>query len=375
MTFLVEHLPPHVHVVLSTRADPDLPLARWRAAASWSRSAPSTCGSPPSEAAAYLDEADRGAAHRRAGARPSRTAPRAGSPPCSSPPSRCRDATTSQAFIAGFAGDDRYVFDYLVEEVLAHQPQPVRDFLLRSAVLDRLTGPLCDAVLGRDDAGAMLRTLERANLFLVALDDQREWYRYHQLFADVLRARLLGEQPDLVPVLHRAGQPLVRAARPRRRGGQARPGGGRRRPGRRAGRAGRAGDPAPAPGGDGARPGSTPCPTTPCGAARCSSVFAAALLLVAGDLAAVGAPARRRGGALAARRGGRQPAVGRDRGAAHPAGDDRHVPGVAGAGPRRRRRARRSTPGAPSTSPGPTTTSPAAGRPGSSASPPGRAAT
>jgi len=79
----------------------------------------------------------------------------------------------------------------------------VRDFLLRSAVLDRLSGSLCDAVVGRDDSSQMLGTLERANLFLVALDDRRSWYRYHHLFADVLQVRLLAEQPDLVPLLHR----------------------------------------------------------------------------------------------------------------------------------------------------------------------------
>ncbi|MDN5804373.1 MAG: LuxR C-terminal-related transcriptional regulator [Microlunatus sp.] len=106
------------------------------------------------------------------------------------------------AFIDGFAGDNRYVVDYLVEEVLAHQSSAVREFLLRSAVLDQLTAQLCDAVVGGEDSEGMLRTLERANLFLVALDDKREWYRYHQLFADVLRARLLAEQPDLVPMLH-----------------------------------------------------------------------------------------------------------------------------------------------------------------------------
>ena len=78
----------------------------------------------------------------------------------------------------------------------------MREFLLHSAVLDRLSGPLCDAVIGRD-AARDAAALERANLFLVTLDDRREWYRYHQLFRDVLRARLLAEQPDLVPVLHR----------------------------------------------------------------------------------------------------------------------------------------------------------------------------
>ena len=105
-------------------------------------------------------------------------------------------------FIAGFAGNDRYIVDYLVEEVLQQQPDPVREFLLHTAVLDRLTGPLCDAVTGRDDGSQLLITLERANLFLVPLDDRREWYRYHHLFADVLRAHLLAERPDLVPLLH-----------------------------------------------------------------------------------------------------------------------------------------------------------------------------
>lgn len=91
--------------------------------------------------------------------------------------------------------------------LLAHQPGPVRDFLLRSAVLDRLTGPLCDAVTGNtvtgsDDGSHLLVTLERANLFIVPLDDRREWFRFHHLFADVLRARLTAEQPELVPLLH-----------------------------------------------------------------------------------------------------------------------------------------------------------------------------
>ena len=91
--------------------------------------------------------------------------------------------------------------------MLAHQPDAVRGFLLQSAVLDRLTGPLCDAVTGRADGSQMITTLERANLFIVALDDRREWYRYHHLFADVLRARMLSEQPEQVPLLHqRASQ-------------------------------------------------------------------------------------------------------------------------------------------------------------------------
>ena len=113
-------------------------------------------------------------------------------------------------FIEAFTGSNRFVIDYLADEVLARQPDEVRDFLLRTAVLDRLTGPLCDAVTGRADGTRMLEDLERGNLFLVPLDTERSWYRYHHLFADVLRARLLAEHPDQVPDLHRAGQRLVR---------------------------------------------------------------------------------------------------------------------------------------------------------------------
>ena len=106
-------------------------------------------------------------------------------------------------FIAGFAGDDRYVVDYLAEEVLQRQPGRVQAFLLQTSILGRLSGPLCDAVTGHSGSKAMLAALDRGNLFLVPLDDRRRWYRYHQLFADVLQARLLDEQPGQVPDLHR----------------------------------------------------------------------------------------------------------------------------------------------------------------------------
>ena len=118
-----------------------------------------------------------------------------------------RDRDDPSRFIAGFAGDDRYVVDYLVEEVLDRQPDEVRDFLLGTAILDRLTGPLCDAVTETSGSGQVLESLERRNLFVVPLDDQRRWYRYHHLFADVLRAHLLGEQR----------RPGRRAAPPRQR--------------------------------------------------------------------------------------------------------------------------------------------------------------
>jgi LuxR family maltose regulon positive regulatory protein len=114
-------------------------------------------------------------------------------------------------FIRDFAGDNRYIVDYLVEEVLQRQPERVRSFLLQTSILDRLCGPLCDAVCfgkaethtGQGAGRRMLEALERGNLFVVPLDDKRQWYRYHHLFADVLHAHLMEEQPDRVPTLHR----------------------------------------------------------------------------------------------------------------------------------------------------------------------------
>ena len=201
VTFLLDHLPPHVHVILSTRADPDLQLARWRARSELVEIRAADLRFTPDEAVSYLNEATGlRLAAKDVETLEERTEGWIAALQLAALSLKGRDDASS--FIARFAGNDRYIVDYLVEEVLQHQPEPVREFLLRSAVLDRLTGPLCDAVTGGDDGRDMLMTLERANLFLVALDDQREWYRYHHLFADVLRARLLSEQPDRVPLLH-----------------------------------------------------------------------------------------------------------------------------------------------------------------------------
>jgi LuxR family maltose regulon positive regulatory protein len=201
MTFLLEHLPPHVHVVLSTRADPDLPLSRWRVRGELVEIRAADLRFTSDEATTYLNEAT--GLHLPAGdveVLEERTEGWIAALQLAALSIQGREDVSS--FIARFAGNDRYIVDYLVEEVLAHQSEPVREFLLHTAVLDRLTGPLCDTLTGRDDGSHMLTTLQRANLFLVALDDQGQWYRYHHLFADVLRARLFAEQPDLVPLLH-----------------------------------------------------------------------------------------------------------------------------------------------------------------------------
>ena len=201
MTLLLKHLPPHVHLVLSTRADPDLPLSRWRVRGELVEIRAADLRFTSDEAATYLNEAT--GLHLAAGdieVLEERTEGWIAALQLAALSIQGSEDVSS--FVARFAGNDRYIVDYLVEEVLAHQPEPVREFLLHTAVLDRLTGPLCEEVTGHDDGSHMLTTLQRANLFLVALDDQREWYRYHHLFADVLRARLFAEQPDLVPLLH-----------------------------------------------------------------------------------------------------------------------------------------------------------------------------
>ena len=107
-------------------------------------------------------------------------------------------------FVEAFSGSHRFVLDYLVEEVLSGQPDEVREFLLGTSVLDQMTGALCDALTGRADGQEMLEMLERGNVFVVALDDERRWYRYHHLFADALHARLAGRDADRVRALHAA---------------------------------------------------------------------------------------------------------------------------------------------------------------------------
>jgi LuxR family maltose regulon positive regulatory protein len=202
MGFLLDHLPPRVHLVLATRADPTLPLARLRARGELVELRAADLRFTPGEAAAYLNEAmGLDLAARDVAALEGRTEGWIAALQLAALSMQGRDDVAG--FVAGFAGDDRYVVDYLVEEVLQRQPESIRSFLLQTSILDRLGGPLCDAVTGQDDGRTMLEALERGNLFVVPLDDRRRWYRYHHLFADMLRARLLDEQPGLVPELHR----------------------------------------------------------------------------------------------------------------------------------------------------------------------------
>ena len=202
MTFLLEHLPPQVHLVVSTREDPDLPLARLRARGDLVEIRAADLRFTLDEVAAYLnDVTGLDLAAGDVAALEGRTEGWIAALQLAALSMQGRDDVAG--FIAGFAGDDRYIVDYLVDEVLERQPASVRGFLVQTSILDRLSGPLCDAVTGQPGGKAMLESLDRANLFLVPLDDSRRWYRYHHLFADVLQAHLLDEHPDRVAALHR----------------------------------------------------------------------------------------------------------------------------------------------------------------------------
>jgi len=202
MAFLLEHLPPQIHVVIGSRADPVLPLARLRGRGELVEIRAADLRFTPGEAAAYLNGA-MGLVLTAAdvAALEGRTEGWIAALQLAALSLQGREDVA--AFIAGFAGDDRYIVDFLAEEVLQRQPGHVQQFLLQTSILDRLCGPLCDAVTGQDGGKAKLAALERGNLFLVPLDGRRRWYRYHQLFADVLQARLRDEQPEEVPDLHR----------------------------------------------------------------------------------------------------------------------------------------------------------------------------
>jgi LuxR family maltose regulon positive regulatory protein len=202
LAFLLEHLLPQLHLVIAGRADPALPLARLRARGQLVEIRAADLRFARDEAAAYLNQVmGLVLTAQDVAALEGRTEGWIAALQLAALSMQGRD--DAAAFIAGFAGDDRYIVDYLAEEVLQRQPRHVKDFLLQTSILDRLSGPLCDAVTGQGSGKARLAALDRANLFLVPLDDRRQWYRYHQLFADVLRAHLLDEQPNDVPALHR----------------------------------------------------------------------------------------------------------------------------------------------------------------------------
>lgn len=208
MGFLLEHAPAQFHLVLASRVDPPLPLARLRARGDLLELRVADLRFTSAEALQFLREtmglqldADAAAALE------ARTEGWAAGLQLAA--LSLQGQADVRSFIASFSGSHRHVVDYLAEEVLSRQPEHIRAFLLQTAILERFSGPLCDAVLGvQSQAGdsysrLVLDALERENLFLIPLDEERRWYRYHHLFADLLRHRMRQEQPALATELHR----------------------------------------------------------------------------------------------------------------------------------------------------------------------------
>ena len=215
IAFLLDHIPPRFHLLIATREEPPLPLARLRGRNAVAELGQADLRFRTDEVTTFLQgwlgltvsPADVGALEARTEGWITGLQLAALS---------MQKHADVAGFLAAFGGSDRHVLDYLVEEVLDRQPRHVQDFLLRTSILDRFCGPLCDAVTGLTGGGEsgengrgtshkspdILGQLERANLFLVPLDAEGHWYRYHQLFADMLRARLSQTRPDLLGELH-----------------------------------------------------------------------------------------------------------------------------------------------------------------------------
>ena len=211
-TFLLDHLPPHLHLILLTRVDPPLPLPRLRVRNQLIEIRAGDLRFTADEAAVFFNQVmglslsrdDVEALEQRtegwiAGLQLAALALQA--------PrfiERTADASAFiDAFLSSFSGSHPYVADYLAEEVLSRQSEEVKTFLLQTSILDRMTGELCDSLTGRSDSQVLLRQLDQANLFLVPLDEQRRWYRYHRLFAELLRNHLQEATPDQFRELHR----------------------------------------------------------------------------------------------------------------------------------------------------------------------------
>ena len=201
LTFLLDNMPPRVHLVIATREDPSLPLPRYRVRGQLTELRAADLRFTPEETAEFLNrimglnlrDADIASLEARtegwiAGLQLAALS--------------MQGRSDTAGFIQAFTGSHRFVLDYLAGEVLERQPERVRSFLLQTAILDRFCAPLCNAVTEREDGKEMLDILERSNLFLIPLDDKRQWYRYHHLFAEVLQTHLMEAQPDQVATLH-----------------------------------------------------------------------------------------------------------------------------------------------------------------------------
>ena len=201
LAFLLEHRPPCLHLVLLTRADPALPLARLRARGQLTELRAEHLRFTHEEASTFLNQVmGLTLSSAQVAALEQRTEGWIAGLQLAALSMQGRDDLPG--FIAAFTGSHHYIVDYLAEEVLSRLPEAQRHFLMHTSILERLCGPLCDALTRRTDGCQLLAQLEHANLFVVPLDTEQRWYRYHHLFADLLRSRLLHTEPALLPILH-----------------------------------------------------------------------------------------------------------------------------------------------------------------------------
>lgn len=202
LTFLLDHMPKPLHLVIAGRADPPLPLARLRGRGQMAEIRAADLRFTLEETRAFLNDS-RGLSlsNESLTALDQRTEGWIASLQMAAVSLQGR--SDAPDFVRAFSGTHHYIMDYLIEEVLDRQEAPVRRFLLETSILDRLSGPLCDALTGARNGQETLERLHRANLFLVPLDAERKWFRYHQLFADLLRSQLQRTHPELPAVLHR----------------------------------------------------------------------------------------------------------------------------------------------------------------------------
>jgi LuxR family maltose regulon positive regulatory protein len=202
MKYLLRHQPPQLHLVLTTREDPDLPLARLRARDQLTEIRARELRFTREEADVFLRSVmGLALTEQDVTALEDRTEGWAVGLQLAG--LSLQHQTDLKSFIADFSGSHRHILDYLTDEVLQQQPESTRTFLLQTAILDRFSGPLCDALTLRSDSSRLLTHLESANLFVIPLDDEHRWYRYHHLFSDLLRSHLTRTRPGLNPELHR----------------------------------------------------------------------------------------------------------------------------------------------------------------------------
>ena len=201
LSFLLDHLPPQMHLVISSRADPPLPLARLRARDQLLELHEVDLRFTTAEAVQFLNETmSLSLTPEQIAALETRTEGWIAGLQLAALSLRGREDLSG--FVRAFTGSHRFVLDYLTDEVFAGQTESIQSFLLQTSILERLNASLCNALTGRADSQSILEELERNNLFVMALDDERRWYRYHHLFADVLRHRLTKKSPTVFDELH-----------------------------------------------------------------------------------------------------------------------------------------------------------------------------